>query len=165
VGALLPVEEYTATDWLFTAAPGIFGLVPGWAYPTGVCLWVILAIMVICSMKWVRESGNFEVSRSASLPQAIPPILLSSYPPILPSSYPPILLSSYPPILLYCCNTDTALLNDFVRNSAPSPAHFSSPCGGPVALVAPVKGLWRRPFGPIAPCPCCTDKKRFPCCP
>ena len=30
----------------------------------GVALWVILLIMVICSMRWVRECGNFEVCTS-----------------------------------------------------------------------------------------------------
>jgi hypothetical protein len=29
----------------------------------GIGLVVVLAVMIICSMKWVRKSGNFEVSR------------------------------------------------------------------------------------------------------
>ena len=65
--SLLPVNSYTAADWLFTSSPGIFGLVAGWALPTGVGLWMVLGIMVICSMKWVRESGNFEVSHPSFL--------------------------------------------------------------------------------------------------
>ena len=65
--SLLPVNSYTAADWLFTSSPGIFGLVAGWALPTGVGLWIVLGIMVICSMKWVRESGNFEVSLTSTL--------------------------------------------------------------------------------------------------
>lgn len=59
--ASLPYTSYTAAEWLFTSSPGVFGLIPGWANPTGICLWIILSIMVLCSMRWVRESGNFEV--------------------------------------------------------------------------------------------------------
>ena len=72
--------SYTAADWLFTSAPGLFGLVSGWALPTGevllrllllplspgVFMCLVLAVMVICSMKWVRESGNFEVRLSVT---------------------------------------------------------------------------------------------------
>ena len=54
-------SSYTAADWLLTSTPGLFGLVPGWANPTGVFLLLVLSVMVICSMKWVRKSGNFEV--------------------------------------------------------------------------------------------------------
>ena len=53
--------SYSAADWLLTSTPGLFGLVPGWANPTGVFLLLVLSVMVICSMKWVRKSGNFEV--------------------------------------------------------------------------------------------------------
>lgn len=53
--------EWTAWDWLMTSQPGVFGLVSGFANPTGVVLLLILGIMAVCSMKWVRKSGNFEV--------------------------------------------------------------------------------------------------------
>ena len=53
--------SYTAAEWLLTSTPGLFGLVSGWANPTGVILLLVLSVMVICSMKWVRKSGNFEV--------------------------------------------------------------------------------------------------------
>ena len=53
--------SWTAYNWLLTDEPGLFGLVAGWANPTGIILLVVLAIMFICSMKWVRKSGNFEV--------------------------------------------------------------------------------------------------------
>ena len=53
---------YTFDDWLLTARPGIFGTVSGWANPTGVVLVFIFLIMFICSMKWVRKGGYFEVS-------------------------------------------------------------------------------------------------------
>ena len=52
---------WTASTWLLTSAPGMFGLVPGLANPTGLVLLIVLAVMVVCSMKWVRKSGNFEV--------------------------------------------------------------------------------------------------------
>ena len=42
----LPYTSYTAADWLFTSNPGVFGLIPGWALPTGLVLWIILSIMV-----------------------------------------------------------------------------------------------------------------------
>ena len=53
--------QWTAWDWLMTSSPGVFGLVAGLANPTGVVLLFILSIMAVCSMKWVRKSGNFEV--------------------------------------------------------------------------------------------------------
>ncbi|KAI5709041.1 hypothetical protein M8J76_008768 [Diaphorina citri] len=48
------------TEWLFTSRPGLFGLINGWANPTGVCLIIILTIMFICSQTFVRKSGSFE---------------------------------------------------------------------------------------------------------
>lgn len=63
-----PVNEYvknrnfSAWEWLLTDKPHYFGLIPGWAYPTGVVILVILFIMYICSMKWVRKGGYFEVN-------------------------------------------------------------------------------------------------------
>jgi len=53
--------SYSAAEWLLTSTPGLFGLVSGWANPTGVILLLVLSVMVICSMKWVRKSGNFEI--------------------------------------------------------------------------------------------------------
>ena len=47
---------------MLTAKPQYFGLIPGTALPTGVGLLVILLIMFICSMKWVRKGGYFEVN-------------------------------------------------------------------------------------------------------
>ena len=56
---------FTTTNfsYLFTlnSRPGIFGLIPGVANPTGVSLIIILTIMVICSMDFVRRSGKFQV--------------------------------------------------------------------------------------------------------
>ena len=52
---------YTGSDWLLTGQPGMFGLVAGWAGPTGTLLCCVLAVMFVCSMRWVRKSGNFEV--------------------------------------------------------------------------------------------------------
>ena len=54
--------EWTAWDWLMTSNPGLFGLVAGMANPTGVVLLIVLGVMFVCSMKWVRKSGNFEVN-------------------------------------------------------------------------------------------------------
>ena len=54
--------DYGFSDWLFTASPGLFGTIGGWANPTGVALIVLLVVIVVCSMKWVRKGGYFEVS-------------------------------------------------------------------------------------------------------
>ncbi|EFX75389.1 hypothetical protein DAPPUDRAFT_323294 [Daphnia pulex] len=53
--------SHSAAEWLFTMRPGLFGLYPGLANITGWALVVILAIMVICSLPSVRNSGYFEV--------------------------------------------------------------------------------------------------------
>ena len=54
-------QSFTWKDWVLTTRPGYFGLIRGTAYPTGVAILVILLIMYICSMKWVRKGGYFEV--------------------------------------------------------------------------------------------------------
>lgn len=54
-------RNYTTFEWLLTSQPGYFGLVAGSAYPTGVVLFIILVIMIICSMSFVRRGGCFEV--------------------------------------------------------------------------------------------------------
>ncbi len=54
-------HKYTAWDWLFTSKPGLFGLMGGWANPTGVALILVLTVMVICSLPCIRRSGHFEV--------------------------------------------------------------------------------------------------------
>jgi len=59
--------NYTMSEWLLTSRPGHFGLVAGSAYPTGVILLIILAIMTACSMPFVRRGGCFEVSLLAQL--------------------------------------------------------------------------------------------------
>ncbi|KAM7343030.1 NADPH oxidase isoform 2-T3 [Cochliomyia hominivorax] len=53
--------NYTIAEWLLTDRPGLFGLVPGCANPTGVALFFILLIMFICSQPFVRRKGSFEV--------------------------------------------------------------------------------------------------------
>jgi hypothetical protein len=55
-------QNLTALDWLFTDRPHYFGLIGGWANPTGVVLIVVLMVMFVCSMKWVRKGGYFEVN-------------------------------------------------------------------------------------------------------
>ena len=54
-------QNFTAVDWLLTNKPHYFGLIEGWANPTGVFLLVVLLVMYVCSMKWVRKGGYFEV--------------------------------------------------------------------------------------------------------
>lgn len=52
---------YNMGQWLFTNWPGIFGLYPGLAFPTGVLLLLSISIMFACSLPFVRRSGHFEV--------------------------------------------------------------------------------------------------------
>ena len=51
---------WNAGEWLFTANPGVFGLVGGWANPTGFGLIAIITIMTLCSLPFVRKGGKFE---------------------------------------------------------------------------------------------------------
>ena len=60
-------DTWSAYTWLLTSQPGLFGLVAGWSNPTGVILLLVLCVMAVCSMKWVRKSGNFEVNLSISI--------------------------------------------------------------------------------------------------
>lgn len=53
--------HYTIGEWLLTDRPGLFGLIPGCANPTGVALLVILIVMFVCSQPFVRRKGSFEV--------------------------------------------------------------------------------------------------------
>ncbi|XP_074037293.1 NADPH oxidase isoform X2 [Leptinotarsa decemlineata] len=53
--------NYTASEWLFTTKPGLFGLIGGVANPTGVALLVILITIVISSQAFVRRGGCFEI--------------------------------------------------------------------------------------------------------
>lgn len=55
-------NNFTVTEWLFTSRPGLYGLIPGWANPTGILLFVILTVMFLCSQAFVRRGGCFEVS-------------------------------------------------------------------------------------------------------
>ncbi|EDW02416.1 GH19904 [Drosophila grimshawi] len=53
--------HFTIGEWLLTDRPGLFGLIPGCANPTGVALLAILMVMFICSQPFVRRKGSFEV--------------------------------------------------------------------------------------------------------
>ena len=54
-------SSWSYTDWIFTTRPGVFGLVGGFANPSGVALLCILTLMVVCSMSFVRRGGYFQV--------------------------------------------------------------------------------------------------------
>nr|XP_018898413.1 PREDICTED: NADPH oxidase 5 [Bemisia tabaci]XP_018898414.1 PREDICTED: NADPH oxidase 5 [Bemisia tabaci] len=58
---VLNKDNYSLYQWLFTSEPGLFGLIDGWANPTGVLLATILSIMFICSQTFVRRGGSFEI--------------------------------------------------------------------------------------------------------
>lgn len=53
--------DYTIPELLFTPKLGNFGLVKGWANPTGVALVGVLLVMFICSQPFVRRGGSFEI--------------------------------------------------------------------------------------------------------
>ncbi len=46
---------------MFTARPGLFGLVPGCANVTGDILILVVTVMLSLSLNCVRRSGHFEV--------------------------------------------------------------------------------------------------------
>ncbi|XP_076766799.1 NADPH oxidase [Xylocopa sonorina] len=54
-------NNYTMAEWVLTDRPGLFGLVKGYANPTGVVLVILLAIIMLCSMPCVRRGGCFEI--------------------------------------------------------------------------------------------------------
>jgi NADPH oxidase 5 len=54
-------QNFTLVEFFFTSRPGLFGLIGGWANPTGFLLITILMIMFICSLPFVRRGGSFEV--------------------------------------------------------------------------------------------------------
>ncbi|XP_067002096.2 NADPH oxidase 5 [Anabrus simplex] len=58
---LINAKNYTLYEWILTDKPGLFGLVPGCANPTGVALIIILFVMFICSQPFVRRGGSFEI--------------------------------------------------------------------------------------------------------
>lgn len=53
--------NYTMTEWMLTARPGQYGLMGGWANPTGVLMAIILTVIFVCSQPFVRRGGSFEI--------------------------------------------------------------------------------------------------------
>lgn len=58
---VINADNYTLAEFFFTSRPGLFGLIGGWANPTGFALIVILMVMFVCSLPFVRRGGSFEV--------------------------------------------------------------------------------------------------------
>ena len=54
-------EPWSYMDWMLTTKPGLFGLIPGCANPTGVGLMVTMIIIFVCSLPFVRRRGHFEI--------------------------------------------------------------------------------------------------------
>jgi len=54
-------QPWTYAQWIFTSNPGVFGLIGGFANPTGVALIVILSLIFFGSLSQVRRSGYFQV--------------------------------------------------------------------------------------------------------
>ncbi|XP_071440439.1 NADPH oxidase 5 [Hetaerina americana] len=57
----LNAANWMTWEWFLTSRPGLFGLIPGQANPTGITLDFILLIIFICSQPFVRRRGSFEV--------------------------------------------------------------------------------------------------------
>lgn len=53
--------NYTMAEWMLTARPGVYGLMDGWANPTGVLMAIILTVIFVCSQPFVRRGGSFEI--------------------------------------------------------------------------------------------------------
>jgi NADPH oxidase 5 len=58
---VINAQNFTLVEFFFTSRPGLFGLIGGWANPTGFILISILMIMFVCSLPFVRRGGSFEV--------------------------------------------------------------------------------------------------------
>ncbi len=58
---VLNAKNFTLVGFFFTSRPKLFGLIDGWANPTGFLLLLILALMFLCSLPFVRRGGSFEV--------------------------------------------------------------------------------------------------------
>jgi len=54
-------QPWTYADWIFTGKVNIFGLIPGYANPTGVYLMIIMIILFVCSLPFIRRRGHFEI--------------------------------------------------------------------------------------------------------
>ena len=54
-------KNLTIIDWIFTTKPQHYGLIPGFGFPTGIFLFIVLLAMYIFSVKYVRKGGYFEV--------------------------------------------------------------------------------------------------------
>ncbi|XP_076282347.1 NADPH oxidase isoform X2 [Lasioglossum baleicum] len=57
----LNYKNYTLNEWLLTSRPGLFGLIHGYANPTGIILIIILSVITLSSMPFVRRRGRFEI--------------------------------------------------------------------------------------------------------
>lgn len=69
------VFEKISFVFQFTTKPNI-GWVGGFAPLSGVLLCVILAVMVICSMQWIRRGGYFQVKHPNTLNRLISILIL-----------------------------------------------------------------------------------------
>ncbi|XP_017753106.1 PREDICTED: NADPH oxidase 5, partial [Eufriesea mexicana] len=58
---ILNRNNYTMSEWLLTSRPALFGLIAGWANPTGVIITILLVVIMVCSMPFVRRGGCFEI--------------------------------------------------------------------------------------------------------
>lgn len=66
------IANYTYGQWLLTDAPGVFGLIPGWGFPTGVFLILVLVVMGGGVHPWIRRNGHFEVGFQVFHSDSIP---------------------------------------------------------------------------------------------
>ena len=55
------LSSLTMADWLLTPHSQLLGLVPGWAFPSGLLLVLLLSVLLMGAVPLVRNSGYFEV--------------------------------------------------------------------------------------------------------
>ena len=69
-------DKWSYVYWIFTTAPGMFGMPSGYANITGVVLIFIMTVIFVGSLAVVRRSGYFQVKKQG----IFSPTFLNSFP-------------------------------------------------------------------------------------
>jgi hypothetical protein len=98
------LSSLSVYSWLLTPRSEVFGLVPGWALPSGLLLLLLLGLLLLGALPPVRSRGCFELfawSHLCYLPLLLL-MLLHSPPASWPYLLPPSLLLAAGKLLLLC---------------------------------------------------------------
>lgn len=60
-------DKWSYVYWIFTTAPGVFGMPSGYANITGVVLIFIMTVIFVGSLAVVRRSGYFQVQKNQGI--------------------------------------------------------------------------------------------------